>query len=388
MKFLNLAIRQFMLLVFIFFLPAALFAQGVFLMGEDVIHPGGFLLTVNNISRTPFSGGLSTQGKQDELYINLTMVNTGVRTVRIDPLNDFVLELKKQYAPIADQAGRAVKSPFNVFPSTQSRIDLYFKVDSDQDAVPSLVFLLEGSTVRIACDAELEKLFQQSEQVTLASDDAVRLARVFINGGRYSAAERIVKSALAADQGNTRLLMQMASIEEANYNRENASYYLGQINTATVSSREEAVEIAKMALALGFHVLTISVLEPFDAAGSLENVEKTMLARAYYYEERTEEAQRILQPIIQSSNVEPAAFFTYGNILDRQGQTQQAIEYWQKAVEVSPNYAEACFNLGVGYFKLQRIDKAREYWERVLTLRPDSDTMRAAEDALKATEYR
>lgn len=356
-------------------------------MGEDVIHPGGFLLTVNSITKTPFAGGLSTQGKQDEIYINLTMVNTGIKTVRIDPLNDFVLELNKQYEPVTDQAGRSVKGPFNVFPSNQSRIDLYFKVDGEQKAVPSLTFSLDGSSVRIACDAELERLFHQSEQVTLASDDAVRLARILIDGGRYSAAERIVKSSLAADQGNTRLLMQMASIEEANYNRENASYYLGQINTATVSSREEAVEIARMALGLGFHALTMAVLEPFEAAGRLDNNEKTMLARAYYYEERTDDAQRILQPIIQSSTVEPTAFFTYGNILDRQGHTQQAIEHWQKAVDASPNYAEACFNLGVGYFKLQRIDKAREYWERVLVLRPDSDTMRAAEDALRATEY-
>ncbi|HPW59254.1 MAG TPA: tetratricopeptide repeat protein, partial [Candidatus Rifleibacterium sp.] len=84
---------------------------------------------------------------------------------------------------------------------------------------------------------------------------------------------------------------------------------------------------------------------------------------------------------------EHIAFFTMGNLYDKKNELDKAIEYWEKAVEIEPNYAEAQYNLGVGYFKLKKLDKARECWERVRLLRPDSETLLAAEEALKATEY-
>ncbi len=59
------------------------------LMGEDVIHPSGMILTVNEINRSPFQSGLGNQVKQDEIRVNLTLVNTGMNTIRVDPAADF-----------------------------------------------------------------------------------------------------------------------------------------------------------------------------------------------------------------------------------------------------------------------------------------------------------
>lgn len=384
----SLTANLFGIMIFLLgFLPPMAWAQGTFIMGEDVLHPSGFVVTVNSCTRNQFKSGLGSQGRLDELWINLTLVNTGLKTFSIDPVRDFAIELKNRFNPVVDSDGRAAKTPFNVFPSTQSRLDLYFKVDSDQQTVPVLIFSLEDSSVQIFCDPDLEKLLQKSEENPLSTEEAVRLGQVLIDGGRFSVADKIVRGAVERDPGNTRLLMQMASIEEANFNRESAAFYLQQINTGSISSSEEAFAVAKLAIAMGFYGLAVAVLEPLESLGRLENEQKIMLAKAYYYENNTAAAEKLIEPVVLSGQADASAYFTYANLFDKQGNTEKAIENWQKAIELSPNYAEAHFNLGVGYFKQQKMDKAREYWEKVLLMRPDSDTLRATEEALKATEY-
>lgn len=380
-------VAKMLALLFIMLASGLAFAQTAFVIGEDVLHPSGLVLTVNSISRNEFKSGFGSQGKQDEIFINLTLVNTGSKTFRVDPLQDFVLELTQRFQPQGDKDGRATKEPFNVFPATQSRVDLYFRVDSAQKAVPVLSFSLQDSYVRIFCDPELEKLMQKSEEASLPGDEAVRLAQIFIDSGRFAAAEKIVRAALELEPGHTRLLMQMASIEDANYNRESAAACLRQINTASITTVEEAYAVARMAVSLGFYSLAVAVLEPLETVGRLTNEQKVLLARAYYYEDQTDAAARIIVPVIDSGQADAIAYFTYANLLDKQGELDRAIENWQRAVELSPDYAEAHFNLGVGYFKMQRTEKARECWEKVLLLKPDSETLRAAEDALKATGF-
>ena len=65
-------------------IAAAASAQSMFLMGEDVVHPSGLILSVNSMQRRPFASGLGVS-RQDEVFINMTFVNTGVSTCRIDP---------------------------------------------------------------------------------------------------------------------------------------------------------------------------------------------------------------------------------------------------------------------------------------------------------------
>ncbi|HNX74289.1 MAG TPA: tetratricopeptide repeat protein [Candidatus Rifleibacterium sp.] len=358
-----------------------------FFMGEDVLHPSGFVLTVNECKRQPFQSGLGGQSRQDEVFINLTMVNTGVKTFNIDPLKDFELELLNSFPATLDQEGRAAKVPFNVFPSTQSRIDLYFKIDSEQKVTPVLIFKLEDSSVGIICDPELEKLFQKAQESQLNTDEAIVAGQALIDAGRFSSAEKIVRPACDRDPENTRLLMQMASIEDANYNRESAAAYLQRINPANITTHNEAFAVAKMAVSQGFYPLAIAVLEPFMSTNRLENSQKLLLARAYYYENRLTESEQLLAPLLSAGIDDQNAWFTMGNLYDKKNELEKAVEHWEKAVTIDPDYAEAQFNLGVGYFKLKKLDKARECWERVRLLKPASDTLQAAEEALKATEY-
>ncbi len=382
-------IKIFLILVLIMpaFAASGEIAGGIFFMGEDVLHPAGFILTVNEFVRRPYQSGLGGQSKQDEICINLTMVNTGVKTFSIDPLKDFQVELLNVFPALQDQEGKAAKTPFNVFPSTQSRIDLYFKVESEQQVTPSLIFKLEDSAVKIICDTALGKLLQKSEESTLPTEEATMLGQALLDANRFSEAGKVVRPALEREPADTRLLMQMASVEDASYNRENTAFYLQQINPGNIASQNEAFAVSKMAVKLGFYPLAIAVLEPFASTGRLENPQKLLLARAYYYEDRLVESEQLLTPLLTSGAADQYAWFTMGNLYDKKNDLEKAIESWEKAVEVDPDYAEAQFNLGVGYFKMKRLDKARECWERVRVIRPDSETLQAAEEALKATEY-
>ncbi|OGK13637.1 MAG: hypothetical protein A2W80_03375 [Candidatus Riflebacteria bacterium GWC2_50_8] len=377
-------IRYFFCLMLL--VSACLGAETAFLMGEDVVHPTGLIMSVNSLQRRPFASGLGVS-RQDEIFINMTFVNTGVKTYRVDPLKDFVLEISSRFDPSLDQENKATRDAFNVFPSTQSRVDLYFKVDSSQAETPILHFTLEDSSLRIICDPEMQKLLQKSSESTLRSDEAIKIGRVLVESMRYSLAETILRRAVAADPTNNQLLMLMASVEDANFNRDNAAHYLRMINPATIADQPEAVSIAKMAVTLGFYDLAVSVLAPFEMVGRLAPDERLLLARASYYENDVNAATRILDALIRDGSRDAAVYFTYANLYDRQGNIEKAIEFWEKAIELSPDHTEAHFNLGVGYYKQQRIDRARDCWQKTLLLNPDSETLRAAEDALRATDY-
>ena len=111
------------------------------------------------------------------------------------------------------------------------------------------------------------------------------------------------------------------------------------------------------------------------------------MARAYYYEDMVDDASHILTNLINNGYNDKTAYFTLGNAYNKQKDYKTAIYYWEKAVELDPTYPEALFNIGVGYLYLNDLPKARTYWDKVLQSNPDSVTLRAAEEALKGTEF-
>ena len=52
--------------------------------------------------------------------------------------------------------------------------------------------------------------------------------------------------------------------------------------------------------------------------------------------------------------------------------TKKALEYFKKATPLDPTYAEAYFNLGMSYMKLDKVPAATQAFEQALKLEPDS----------------
>jgi len=53
------------------------------------------------------------------------------------------------------------------------------------------------------------------------------------------------------------------------------------------------------------------------------------------------------------------------------GETDRAIECWEKAVEIKPDKIETWFNLALTYRKLKNYDLAIQCCQKVLDFRPD-----------------
>jgi tetratricopeptide (TPR) repeat protein len=65
------------------------------------------------------------------------------------------------------------------------------------------------------------------------------------------------------------------------------------------------------------------------------------------------------------------AYNSLGDAYGRLGRLSQAIEVFDRAIEISPGYDEARYNLGVAYAKMDRWPEAIEAYERVLKINPD-----------------
>ena len=61
----------------------------------------------------------------------------------------------------------------------------------------------------------------------------------------------------------------------------------------------------------------------------------------------------------------------------------QAIEYLEKATELSPQNTEVTYYLGLSYDKIGEIEKAREFLSKVIELAPQSYFAKEAEKELK-----
>jgi len=72
-----------------------------------------------------------------------------------------------------------------------------------------------------------------------------------------------------------------------------------------------------------------------------------------------------------------------GYIYFEQKEYSQAIEYLEKAKEISPQNVEVAYYLGLSYDKIGKKEKAREYLSRVIELAPQSEFAREAEKKLK-----
>ena len=66
-------------------------------------------------------------------------------------------------------------------------------------------------------------------------------------------------------------------------------------------------------------------------------------------------------------------YFYYGSALERSGQFDRAVEKLAKALEIDPDYAEACNYLGFMYAdKNIKLDEATKLIERALAYEPDN----------------
>ena len=98
------------------------------------------------------------------------------------------------------------------------------------------------------------------------------------------------------------------------------------------------------------------------------------LARLYFLMDRIDEAYENVQKAIQIKKRLAMAHDLKGQILERKGDIEGAIDAYEEAVSLVPNETGFGFNLGAAYFKNSEFEKAREVLERISPLVQDQET--------------
>ena len=334
----------FLLITIFYLIPICCFSKNIGLIGEDLFDHSGVVLTVNEYKREAFLGGLRAQGPRDQIHLNVTLVNTGRENHTINPLEDFYIELNSSFKPSPDANKSATVDAFQLFPTMQTRINLYFIVDAAQKSVPSLFFKINDNLLKIICDTQTEKAVKDGS--TLSLEEAIHVARVLLDAEKFDDAKRILLGALIQNSGDPFVLMMLARVEDAQYEPEAAASYLGRIRPSRIGNSVDAYAYANMAMKLDYPHIAINILQDFFSRGELNNDQKLLLARAYYSEEMFREAEYVLLPLISSGTADKLAHFTMGNVFNLKGDLNRAIHQWEMAIDVDSQYAEAYFNIG------------------------------------------
>ena len=92
---------------------------------------------------------------------------------------------------------------------------------------------------------------------------------------------------------------------------------------------------------------------------------------AYYQDKQFIEAEKLAISITQEFPTHQIGWKILGAVLDQSGRNSEAVNANQTAVKLSPQDAEAHFNLGNTLQKLQRLDEAEASYMKAISLKPD-----------------
>jgi tetratricopeptide (TPR) repeat protein len=67
-------------------------------------------------------------------------------------------------------------------------------------------------------------------------------------------------------------------------------------------------------------------------------------------------------------------------------QFDQAIAEMEKALRIDPDHPKGLFNMGIIYYNLKDFDKVREYWEKLFAAHPDGMEAKRANELLQSLE--
>lgn len=119
--------------------------------------------------------------------------------------------------------------------------------------------------------------------------------------------------------------------------------------------------------------------ENFEKALSLNKDNSSVLNNYSYYLSvrgvRLDDAERMSKRSLELSPDQPTFLDTYGWIMYKQGKYKEAIEYIKKAIDADPANADATLweHLGDAYQKQGNTQKAIECWQKAKTLDPTFD---------------
>ena len=207
---------------------------------------------------------------------------------------------------------------------------------------------------------------QAAEQVqpnildNLKLDQALKLAKKNTKEGSLEEAKRIYKDVLAKFPKNKRAILGYQKLKAGITSKEqltsDPSHEKLQ-ELSTLNSLEQFKEVLSRIRIL------VSI---FPKSVALRHIQATANTGLKNYDAAIESYQMALQ-------IKPdyfAAYFNVGNILYTKGDLDTAIKKYKKALSLNPDYAEAYISMGVALSEQGKPEEAIDAYKKVLALKP------------------
>ena len=169
---------------------------------------------------------------------------------------------------------------------------------------------------------------------------------------------------------------------------ENAEIYynIGYIKTAQ-GQYEEAVVAFQRATHLDrlFAKAYEAMGRAYKYLGKNEKAQEFLQKAADIYigKEKMQDAEEVLNEILEISPDSVNVFNSLGVLYRRKGDLKTSLSHYQKALKVHPNEAHIYYNIGRLHYDMKQPEKAKSYFENALKLDPGFDDAR---DVLSAME--
>src|SRR3989442_9156653 len=157
-------------------------------------------------------------------------------------------------------------------------------------------------------------------------------------------------------------------------------FSLGRSKTGTLTT--SPIAGVAMCLVVGLGVLTWDQVKVWHDSEKLwthvlamdpqSSIAENNLGVARAGERKLAEAVEHYQRALQIRPEHAGAHYNLGNALARQGKLTEAIEHYQQAVHLKPDHADAHNNLGNALARQGKLTEAIEHYQQALHLKPDS----------------
>ena len=220
--------------------------------------------------------------------------------------------------------------------------------------------------------------------ITLTLPEALKRAIAAYNDGKFSEAERLCRTIIAAKPGFFDALHLLAVVQTR----------LGRLKDALTSYDQALTVRPDYAEALSNRGLTLHELRRFEDA--LASYDQALTVRPDYAEALSNRGLTLheltrfedaLASYDQALAVRPnfaEAFFNRGNALLKFNRIEEALASYEQALAARPDYVEALNNRGHALYELRRFEEGLASYDRALTLRPDyAETLNNRGNALR-----
>lgn len=368
--------------------------------GEALKIKGGETLIIRKIHANTFfdsylGADVAGFGKPNDLNepidtgeIRDQLIGAGIRSVPIDifyidrKIAKVPLEIELSEQDFLDQLGAAgsdeekiaiLRSAHASFPKNASFLEMLDKLLGAKGDYQSLVVIY-----RAVSDADPSDM-----------DALSNLSRYYMKLGRYDdalAACTRIEQAGKADAGTYRRMAYLAG-EKGDF--EGRIAYLKKALELDRDNDEIVLDLAKTYEQAGLDRQALDVYKTASSTASDREILVPLIKEALDRKDY-QKARELLERYVRLYPRDRNAVAQLAMVMGRLGDTHAQVNYYEKAVSLSPGNAVLWYNLGVVREKQGDSKGALDAYERVLKLKPDDlDSLRgAARSSLKAGRYR